>query len=96
MKILSPIKKSLFLFFITSFLAQNAFCWSGYDYDKKTEIEIGEGNLVRENEIIQFYDLKDDNFHTAKVIFLEEDNSGTRIQVEDLDEKRDRIFIMEQ
>ena len=71
-----------------------AFAWTGYDYDNKTQIEIGEGNLVREGLVIQFYDSKLDNYRTAKVLFMESVAGGTRLQVKDLDTKEERTLIM--
>ncbi len=73
----------------------NASAWSGYDYDNKAEIDIGPGNLVREGLIIQFYDNRSDNFHTARVLFSEEIAGGTRLQIQDLDSKKERTFIMQ-
>ncbi len=71
-----------------------AFAWTGYDYDNKTQIEIEEGNLVREGLVIQFYDSKLDNYRTVKVLFMESIAGGTRLQVKDLDTKEERTLIM--
>lgn len=88
---------SLALITIANFTipANNANAWSGYDYDNKTEIDIGPGNLVREGLVIQFYDNRSDNFHTARVLFSEEIAGGTRLQIQDLDSKKERTFIMQ-
>ena len=88
-------KNFVILFFLALLQAFPALAWNGYDYDNKIHIEIGEGNLVRENNVIQFYDAKEDNYHTAKVLYINEANGGTQIQVEDLDWKKERTFIME-
>ena len=89
-------KKSFCQITLVLFLIpQSLLAWTGYDYDNKTEIEISEGNLVREGLIIQFYDSKLDNYHSAKVLFLDEVAGGTRIQIKDLDSKKERFFIME-
>jgi hypothetical protein len=90
------MKKLLFsiLFFSSLLCTETAVAWTGYDYDNKTEIEIGQGNLVREGMVIQFYDSKIDNFHTGKVLFLDETAGGSRIQIQDLDTKKERTFIM--
>ena len=95
MKILNPQKKLVLLFFTLFLSSSSSFAWNGYDYDNKIHIEIGEGNLVRENLTIQFYDSKDDNFHTAKVLYMDSSDGGTRLQVEDLDTKKERTFIMD-
>ena len=88
------------IFFLLSLVVSSlnylpALAWSGYDYDNKTDIEIGPGNLVRESLIIQFYDSKYDDYHTAQVLFMESDSGGTRLQVKDLDLNKTRIFIMQ-
>jgi len=77
-----------------SFFTKNAQAWSGYDYDSKSEIDIGQGNLVREGNLIQFYDSKDDNFHTAKINFMQSTAGGVEINILDLDIKKERNFIM--
>lgn len=93
MKTTSPLLIISAIFLLTT---KPAFAWSGYDYDNKTEVEIGEGNLVREGLVIQFYDSKIDNFCTAKVLFMESIAGGTRIQVKDLDNDEERTLIMQQ
>jgi hypothetical protein len=93
---LSFFKKILIIFFLIFFLNQDfAFAWNGYDYDNKADVEIGPGNLVREGLVIQFYDAKDDNYHTAKVLFMDSVAGGTRIQLNDLDAKKERTLIMQ-
>ncbi len=74
--------------------SQNCYAWNGYDYDNKTEVEIGPGNLIREGMVFQFYDSKDDNYHTAKINFMQPNSMGTEIELEDLDTKKKRVFIM--
>ncbi len=72
--------------------------WIGYDYSSKTEIEIGKlgpGNQPREGLVFQFYDSKDDNYHTAKVLLIQSIAGGTEIRVDDLDMAEERTFIME-
>ena len=89
-------KLTILTFFTFLFLAINhANAWDGYDYDNKTAIEIPEGNLVREGLVIQFYDSKIDNFRTAKILFVDGVAGGTRIQLMDLDKKKERTFIMQ-
>lgn len=76
------------------FNAAPSFSWDGYDYDKKTEISIGPGNLVREGNIIQFYDVKDDLTYNAKVLLMQEDFLGTSLQLENLDNNEERNVTM--
>jgi hypothetical protein len=70
------------------------YAWTGYDYNNKTEIEIEAGNLVREGLLIQFYDSKDNNYHSAKIIFMNEIAGGTEIKLKDLDANQERVFLM--
>ena len=77
-----------------SFFIKKAQAWSGYDYETKTEIDIGQGNLVREGSLIQFYDSKDDNFHTAKINFMQSSAGGVEVNLLDLDTKKERNFVM--
>ncbi len=82
-------------FFIAILISSNSLAWTGYDFDDKNQIEIGSGNLVREGFLIQFYDSKSDNYHSAKVLFLDDVSGGSRLQVKDLDLNKERTFIME-
>jgi hypothetical protein len=93
-------KKTSSFFFATFFdaiffVTNPSFAWTGYDYDEKSTIEIEQGNLVREGLVIQFYDYNLDKYHAAKIIFVESVVDGTRIQIKDLDAKKERIFIMQ-
>jgi hypothetical protein len=85
----------LFTFFSIVIFTNPTLAWTGYDYDNKTEIEIGPGNLVREGMMIQFYDSKIDNYQTAKVLFMDSVAGGTRLQIKDLESKKERTFIMQ-
>ncbi len=77
-----------------SFFATKAQAWSGYDFETKTEIDIGQGNLVREGSLVQFYDSKDDNFHTARINFMQASAGGIEMNLLDLDTKKERNFVM--
>ena len=88
--------KSIKLLLILILLCEysSVFAWDGYDYDNKTSINIAEGNLVREGNVIQFYDSVSDNFHMAKIVFIQSVAIGTEIELYDLDDKKTRFFIM--
>jgi hypothetical protein len=95
----NPLKKFCFLGFVSVFLSEllftnSAFAWSGYDFENRTAIEIDSGNLVREGQVIQFYDLNADDFYSAQVIMMESAPGGVRITVDDLDNKKKRTLIM--
>ena len=83
-------------FTIYLLFSSNCWAWSGYDYENKTQINIEPGNLVREGLVIQFYDVKSDAYHMAKVLVLEENSGGTTvIKAEDLETKKERSFLMD-
>ncbi len=90
-------KKFIFTAIFTVFFltADPSLAWSGYDYDNKAEIEIGPGNLMREGLTFQFYDMKNDSHHTAKVLVMDSIPGGTRIQLQDVDTKKERVFMMQ-
>lgn len=70
-----------------------SFAWDGFDQDENSVIEIGPGNLVKEGQIIDFYD--DSDLHTGKVISVNSVGGGTELIVEDInDNNKERIFIM--
>lgn len=80
------------IFFLNS---TNCYSWSGYDYDNKSAIEIGEGNLVREGLVIQFYDLKNDSYYTVKILDMDQDAGGVKIEVIDLNSDEKRVLMMD-
>lgn len=86
-----------FFYFFLLFLilqTQKSLAWSGYDFDKKTEIDIPPGNLVREGYIIEFYDSADDNFRTAKILQMQSSGQSVELTILDLDAKKQRNFLM--
>ena len=96
MKITNKKTFLLFTFLNLIFSINSSFAWNGYDYDNKTEIEIEPGNLVREGLVFQFYDSKMDNYRTGKILFMDSVAGGTRLQLQDLDSKKERTFIMKE
>jgi len=85
---------SLFIIFFFS-LSSQSYAWSGYDFDNKVDIEIDEGNLVREGLLIQFYDSRTDNYHGGKILLMESHPGGIELKIKDLDLDIIRTFIME-
>ena len=87
---------TFFIFFLIIFFTNLSlvFAWEGYDYQNKTSIDIGEGNLVREGYVIQFYETKSNNFRTAKIVYMQSVVSGTEIELIDLDNNQTHFFIM--
>ena len=82
-----------FLLTITSF--HHALAWSGFDYENDANIDVGPGNLVRENNVITIFDWKDNQYHDVEVTRMESSFNGTRLEVIDLDSKQKRVFEME-
>ena len=96
MKITNKKTFLLFTSLILIFGTNSSFAWDGYDYDNKTAIEIGPGNLVREGSVFQFYDSKMDNYRTGKILFMDSVAGGTKLQLQDLDSKKERTCIMQE
>lgn len=99
---MSSLRKNNIIFFINSLLifcvySFKALAWNGYDYDKNTAVEIGDGNLVRPGELIKFYDWSLADYHKAEVMAIDDDFNSVRVEVVDLDtkNKETRIFKMD-
>jgi len=73
----------------------NAHPWEGYDLNNQTTIDIGTGNLVRDDKLIQFFDHNTNNFHDARVIDISYDLQETRLTIFDITLQQERQFIME-
>ena len=86
---------TLYFIYFSCSLILDCYSWSGYDYDNKVEIEIEEGNLVKEGLVIEFYDSNSDDYHNAKILFIESDSGNSMIRLHDLDLDKKRIFIMQ-
>ncbi len=70
--------------------------WVGRDISTNIIVEIPPGNTVRSGNVIEFYDDKDQNYHTAKVVSLQSSFGGSELVVEDLDNNNTvRTFLME-
>ncbi len=89
-------QKVFLLFLLIAFLPLPAKAWKGFDYEKKTTIDVGPGNLVRNGKYIDFYDFRDDKVHNGKVLFMEETPAGIHLQVFDYDDNCERTLIMEE
>jgi predicted RNA-binding protein with RPS1 domain len=71
-----------------------ALAWTGYDYEEKTIVDIGSGNLVREGYIIDLYQQKTDDFIQVKVLNIADLGNSTEISIYDLNSHKKRILIM--
>jgi len=87
---------TIFIIFLVIFFSNlsSIFAWEGYDYQNKTSIDIGEGNLVREGYVIQYYETKSDNFRSAKIVNIQSITRATEIELIDLDNNMTRFFVM--
>ncbi|MCE2687350.1 MAG: DUF5334 family protein [Rickettsiales bacterium] len=97
MKHLKFILFILISIFLTSFKDSYASSvWSGRDALTNIVIEIPSGNTVRSGNVIEFYDDKDQNYHTARVVSVQSSFGGSELVVEDLDNNNIiRTFLME-
>lgn len=75
--------------------AKSAHAWSGFDYENNATIEIGPGNLVRENLEVTIFDWSTDNYHEVEILNMQGSFNGTRLEVFDLETKTKRVFEME-
>lgn len=83
------------MIFVVFFAVKNSFAWDGYDYENNAAVEIGTGNLVREGEVITFFDWETEEEHRAEVKSVESAFNGTRLEVYDLNEEKDRVLNMQ-
>lgn len=92
----SIYKAIIIVFFLLIILSKNALAWSGFDYENNTTIEIGSGNLVRENLIITIFDWSTNQYHDVEVLEMDDSfGDGLRLIVMDLETNKRRIFEME-
>ncbi len=96
---LSPLisKGSLFgtIFLFLLLFSNPALSWSGFDYENNATIDIGPGNLVRENTEITIFDWGTNNYHDVEILKMEDSFNGTKLEVMDLDLNKKRVFEME-
>jgi hypothetical protein len=88
--------KNIFILMIFLCLfGQQSFAWSGYEVGNDNEIEIGKGNLVRDGEIIKFYDWEAGEDRRAEVRDVDDNSGGTDLELYDLKEEKVRFFRMD-
>ena len=91
---LSPL--IIFTIFIIFYLLSNsAFAWSGFDYENQTSIDIGSGNLVREGNIIDFYQQKTNELLSAKVLNISYFGNSTELTLQDINTNQKRVVMMQ-
>lgn len=71
------------------------FAWDGYDYEKNSNIEIGDGNLVRSGNTIEIYDYGDGSYKDVEVESVYDTPGGVNVEVYDSDSDTYRTFEME-
>lgn len=86
----------LLIFLFITLPPEKALAWSGFDYENNTSIEIGPGNLVRENMEVKIFDWSDSSYHDVEILIMEESFNGTRLEVKDLETGKKRVFEMEE
>lgn len=96
---MSSLRKENIIFFIVLLLvfihSSIALAWNGYDYEKNVGIEINSGNLVRDGELIKFYDWGTGDYHNAEIKSVDDDFNSVKVEILDLDTKETRTFQME-
>jgi hypothetical protein len=97
MKILNPSKllKILFNLILFVVISNNCWAWDGYDIESNSSIEITDGNLVREGQIIKIFDWQDNANHFITILSMDSDFNGLKIKAQDDVTKEVRIFRME-
>lgn len=73
----------------------SAIAWDGYDWETGTDVEIGQGNLVREGESIEVYDWGTGQYHDVEVDRIESTYRGAEVEVYDYTTGTYRTFEME-
>ena len=71
------------------------YAWDGYDSDAGTDVEIGQGNLVREGETIEYYDYSSGEYRNADVESINHYGGSVEVEVYDHDSGEYRTFEME-
>jgi hypothetical protein len=88
--------KNILLLFCCFFLKTNScFAWNGYENYSGEQIEIGSGNLVREGEVIKFYDWGSQEDRNAEVRSVDYLFNTTRLEIYDFVDEKIRVFDMD-
>lgn len=77
------------------FVGNNCFAWIGYENESDAKIEIENGSLLREGEIIRFYDWQLEEDRSAEVISVEYMLDTIRLELYDNVDDKIRIFDVE-
>jgi hypothetical protein len=94
MKKISPIIIALISFF--TLYSFNSFSWDGIDLENNSTIDISSGNLVREGNIIDFFDTDSGNIHTGMVKSFVSVSNGVELIIEDYNTNSERTFLMQE
>jgi hypothetical protein len=73
----------------------NCFSWTGYDQNSNKIIEISSGNLVKEGEMIEFYDWKNKENRSGEVREIEYLFNSTRLGIYDVVDSEIYFFDMD-
>lgn len=89
------MRKAILFALALALMASTAFAWEGYDYDKGSHVEIGEGNLVREGETIEIYDYGSGEYKDVEVNSIYDNGSSVEVEVYDYDSGEYRTLDMD-
>lgn len=85
----------LFITIFAILFSNISFAWIGYEDNSTNMIDIGQGNLVREGLIIEFFDFNENKIHEAEVISREYHGNMVELTLFDMELQKERIFLME-
>ncbi len=90
-------KKPNFLFFLLFFIAKSiaALAWVGYEESTSTMIDIISDEYVDVGVDISYYDFGAEKYFNAFVTFKDSVSDQTRLEVNELETKKKRVFIMD-
>ena len=85
----------LILCFLVLCISSLSLAWDGYDSESGSYVEIEDGNLVREGEEIEIYDLETGEYKYVEVESVTTSGSGAEVEVYDWDSGEYRTLDME-
>jgi hypothetical protein len=91
----AEMKQLLLSIFAFACLSSPILAWDGYDWESGSDVEIDEGNLVREGRDIEIYDWGTGEYRDVTVEDMRSTGSGTEVEVYDHDSGDYRTLDME-
>ncbi len=76
-------------------LGTPALAWEGHDYETGSDIEIEEGNLVRRDHDIEYFDYEAGEYRDGNVESIQRYGNEVDVEVYDYDSGKYRTFTMD-